>query len=383
MRDDIEEKIKSKVRKMEENYLSDVASTNEDAIRRKQRKKPDIRTKYSRDADRILHSYAYSRYIDKTQVFFLVDNDHITHRVLHIHIASKIARTIGRALSLNEDLIEAIAIGHDIGHVPYGHEGGEILSEICEEKGIGRFVHNAQAVQWLDVIEDQNLTLQVLDGILCHNGEEEVQRLTPRKSKNWAFFDREFQEIKEGKQNYVPMTLEGCVVRFADIISYVGRDLQDAIEVNLLEDFSVIPQICQDTLGTSNAEIINTLIIDLIENSYGHDYIAYSEEVHQALKALKEFNYEHIYKNPKVMREREKMERVFKILFEHYLNDLEEENQDSKIYSDFLHYDWMNDEYMETASNCELVRDYIAGMTDSYFHSTFSEVTRPQRITSF
>lgn len=380
---DIKEKIKNKVERLEENYLSDYASTNEDAIRRHQRKKPDIRTKYSRDADRILHSYAYSRYIDKTQVFFLVDNDHITHRVLHVHMVSKIARTIGRALSLNEDLIEAIAIGHDIGHIPYGHEGEEILSEICEERGIGRFVHNVQAVQWVDTLEDKNLTLQVLDGILCHNGEEEVQRLTPQQSKDWACFDREFQEIKEGKQTYAPMTLEGCVVRFADIISYVGRDLQDAIEVNLLEDFSVMPQFSQETLGTSNAEIINTLIIDVIENSSGQDYIAYSGEVHQALKTLKEFNYEHIYKNPKVMRAREKMERVFKILFEHYLNDLEEKNQDSKIYTDFLDYDWMNEKYIEQASKYELVRDFIAGMTDHYFQSTFSEITLPQQITSF
>ena len=160
----LEKKIQSYISERE-NHLSDFASKSEEGTRRHDLFTGDIMAKYSRDADRILHTHAYTRYIDKTQVFFLVDNDHITHRVLHVQMVSKIARTIGRSLGLNEDLIEAISIGHDIGHVPFGHLGEMILAKLCEEHGIWRFLHNVQGVQFLDNIEDCDLTLQVLDGV--------------------------------------------------------------------------------------------------------------------------------------------------------------------------------------------------------------------------
>jgi dGTPase len=175
---------------LRETVLSKNATKNSDFLRRKNNKQEShIRLPFSRDSDRILHSRAYTRYVDKTQVFFLVNNDHVTHRVLHVQLVSKIAKTIGRSLGLNEDLIEAISLGHDIGHVPYGHLGEKILGECCEKHGLTKFFHNVQAIQFLDVIEDKDLTIQVLDGILCHNGEKDITKLKPEGDADWDSFN--------------------------------------------------------------------------------------------------------------------------------------------------------------------------------------------------
>ena len=226
----------------EREYLfSPHATRSADAIRRKNKRPEDIRTPFSRDADRIIHTRAYTRYIDKTQVFYLVENDHITHRVIHVQLVSKIARTIGRSLRLNEDLIEAVALGHDIGHIPYGHFGEQCLSDLCMEHGIGRFAHNVESIRFLDQIEDQDLTLQVLDGILCHNGESNDLRISPQPCQGWAEFDDKVAGYARGDRMDPPATLEGCVVKFADTIAYIGRDLQDAQEVGLIEGPGEIP----------------------------------------------------------------------------------------------------------------------------------------------
>ena len=169
--------LKGLLNQREKEMLSSLAVRSADAVRRMSDDRMDsgYRQAFSVDVDRILHSLAYARYIDKTQVFYLVKNDHITHRVLHVQLVSKIARTIGRFLNLNEDLIEAIALGHDIGHTPFGHDGEHFLSEICRDHGIGYFCHNLQSVQFLEKVERKgkgwNLCLQTLDGILCHDGE--------------------------------------------------------------------------------------------------------------------------------------------------------------------------------------------------------------------
>jgi dGTPase len=225
--------------------LSDRAASNRYAIRRalEERRDTDYRQDFSIDVDRILHAHAYARYIDKTQVFYLVKNDHITHRVLHVQLVSKIARTIGRYLRLNEDLIEAISLGHDIGHAPFGHDGERYLSKLCEYYGIGSFQHNVQSVQFLDKVERKgmgwNLCLQTLDGILCHDGEVHDQMLQPEKQKTFDTLDRELAiKIKDPRSTLTPMTLEGCVVRMADTIAYIGRDIEDAIRLNLLKMLS-------------------------------------------------------------------------------------------------------------------------------------------------
>jgi dGTPase len=365
-----------------ESLLSPLASISADALRRHNRKAEDIRTPYSRDADRIIHTRAYTRYIDKTQVFSLVENDHITHRVIHVQLVSKIARTIGRCLRLNEDLIEAIALGHDIGHIPYGHFGENCLSELCEQYGIGKFFHNVQSVQFLDKIEDCDLTMQVLDGILCHNGESDDVKICPEPCPSWLAFDKKVQDNAEGRRTKPPMTLEGCVVKFADTIAYIGRDLQDAREVGLIGAAVRLPRECREILGNTNREIINTLIYDLLTHSDTQDTgcISYSHDVEAALISLRAFSRIHIYENSKLTSEREKVKRMYATLFGKYLEDLENETKGAKIFTDFINTTWISQNYLQTATCAELDRDFIAGMTDRYFAKRYEECVIPRKV---
>jgi len=365
-----------------ESLLSPLASISADAVRRHNRKPEDIRTPYSRDTDRIIHTRAYTRYIDKTQVFSLVENDHITHRVIHVQLVSKIARTIGRCLRLNEDLIEAIALGHDIGHIPYGHFGENCLSALCEQYGIGKFFHNVQSVQFLDKIEDCDLTLQVLDGILCHNGESDDVKISPEPCPNWLAFDKKVQDNADGRRTRAPMTLEGCVVKFADTIAYIGRDLQDAREVGLLGTSVQLPDECREILGNTNQEIINTLIYDLLKNSDTEDKgcVSYSHDVEAALINLRAFSRIHIYENSKLTSEREKVKQMYATLFVTCLEDLENEAKDAKIFTDFIDTNWISQNYLQSATSAELARDFIAGMTDRYFAKRFEECVIPRKV---
>jgi dGTPase len=365
-----------------EELLSPLATTSEDAIRRHNRTPEDIRTPYSRDADRIIHTRAYTRYIDKTQVFYLVENDHITHRVIHVQLVSKIARTIGRSLRLSEDLIEAIALGHDIGHIPYGHFGETCLSDICERYGIGKFFHNVQSVRFLDQIEDCDLTMQVLDGILCHNGEADDLRVMPEPCPGWAAFDKKIQDNADGRRSRSAMTLEGCVVKFADTIAYIGRDLQDAREVGLIGEEVEIPEDAATILGKTNREIINTLIYDLLENSDTEEsgFVSYSREVEKALISLRRFSRERIYDHPSLTSERGKIERMYATLFETCLRDLEAKERHARIFTDFLDTGWISRHYLDTATPAEQVRDFLAGMTDRYFAKRYEECVIPRRV---
>jgi dGTPase len=365
-----------------EKIRSPHAARNRDAVRRQYLAAEDIRPPYSRDADRILHSKAYTRYIDKTQVFYLVHNDHITHRVLHVQLVAKIARTIGRALRLNEDLVEAIALGHDIGHPPFGHFGERCLSGICEEQDIGRFFHNIQSVWFLDRIEGCDLTLQVLDGILCHNGESDAHSLTPQHYDSWEVFDRRITEIRYREGDPHPMTLEGCVVRLADTIAYIGRDLQDAYEVALIGEDEALPESCTSLLGTENRSIVDTLIWDLLLHSdtTGDPCISHSPGVARALRELKEFSIRHIYENPQLISEQQKIRGMYQTIFTRFLDDIEEGRTSSKIFTDFIDRRWLRRQYLEEAAPAELVRDFLAGMTDRYFEARFQEMVIPRRI---
>ena len=324
---------------------------------------------FSVDTDRILHSLAYSRYIDKTQVFYLVKNDHITHRVLHVQLVSKIARTIGRLLRLNEDLIEAIALGHDIGHAPFGHDGEAFLSALCEAHGIGTFQHSLQSVRFLQSIERKgrgwNLALQVLDGIFCHNGELHTNALEPLTGKSFERLDEEMQlKRMDPKRDIWPMTLEGCVVRLADTISYIGRDIEDAIRLGLIrrED---LPGDCVHILGNTNGTIVYTLVEDLAAHSLDQPFIRFSEAVGEALQRLKAFNHEAIYQNRLVKEQTPKIKIMFELMFDRYLRDLEEGNETSEIHRAYL--EGMSSEYREKTPPAGIVRDFLAGMTDEYF----------------
>lgn len=388
IRDDLPNKLRDTILSRELLYSSN-ATRNAQYLRKKQTKEEEsyIRPPFFRDADRIIHSKAYSRYIDKTQVFFLVDNDHITHRVLHVQLVSKIARTIGRALKLNEDLIEAISLGHDIGHVPYGHFGEKILSELCEKNGIGKFHHNVQSIQFLDVIENCDLTLQVLDGILCHNGESHNKNLKPTGTLSWESFQSKIEAIKgKEKKDPFPVTIEGCVVRIADTIAYLGRDLQDAIEVNLIpQDLNIIPKKCIELFEIKNWKEINwsvldVLIKDVINNSYDQESISFSDDVSMSIQEFYNFNMENIYNSEKLKKDSAKIRFMYTTLFEHFMADLDKENKESLIYPDMKELDWISSEYKKNTTPPEIVRDYIAGMTDRYFEFVFNKITIPDRV---
>ena len=329
----------------------------------------DYRQAFSLDVDRIMHSLAYTRYIDKTQVFYLTVNDHITHRVLHVQLVSKIARTVGRFLGLNEDLIEAVALGHDIGHPPFGHDGERFLSELCREAGIGCFYHSVQSVQFLDRVERKgrgwNLCLQTLDGILCHDGEVHDRSLSPDKDKTFRRLDDELADKRaDPTTRLTPMTLEGCVVRFADTIGYIGRDVEDAIRMGMI-DRSDLPASATAVLGETNGTIVFNLVTDLIESSFEQPSIAFSEPVSEALRALKAFNLDRIYLNPRLKAHVGVIRDLFRLLFDQYLTDLYRNNRASSLFTGF--FDGMSPDYLETHSDPEIVRDFIAGMTDQYF----------------
>lgn len=360
--------------------LSPYAAKNSPPDRRRPDRE-DIRRPFFHDCDRIMHSRAYARYIDKTQVFYLVKNDHITHRVLHVQLVARIARMIGRGLLLNEDLIEAIALGHDIGHVPYGHDGEGYLSALCRRHGLGSFRHNVQGVRALDRIEALNLTLPVLDGILAHNGEAHDTRIGPVRGKTWRILDEEAarcERMEGGHSGLLPTTLEGCAVRIADTVSFIGRDIEDAITIGLVRR-EEIPAECAEVLGNTNRDIVNSLVIDAIENSYGRDCIALGRDTAAALRGLREFNDARIYGNPEIKAEAGKVERMFSMLFAKFLGDLEDGDRGSRIYRDFLDGFPGGAEapYPGDTPPAGMVRDFIAGMTDDYFNDAFRETFLP------
>ncbi len=373
--------LRSALNQREEEILSPVATLSARGVRRypEAQRQGAYRQDFSLDVDRILHSLAYTRYIDKTQVFYLIENDHITHRVLHVQLVSKIARTIGRFLGLNEDLIEAIALGHDIGHTPFGHDGERFLSRVCENHGIGGFQHNLQSVQFLERVERKgrgwNLCLQTLDGILCHDGEVHDQRLQPEWDKDFAKLDQDMT-AKRGDPELalMPMSLEGCVVRMADTISYIGRDIEDAIRLGLISR-PELPDRAVKVLGSTNGTIVYNLVTDVIRHSYRQPYLTFSRDVSDALKILKAFNLERIYMNPSIKRHTLKIEQLFVLLFNRYIRDLQSSNQDSVIFKSYLKD--MDQRYVETHKPAEIVRDFIAGMTNRYFIQQCPRDLRP------
>ncbi len=341
----------------------------------------NIRQPFFHDTDKIIHSLNYTRYIDKTQVFYLIENDNITHRVLHVQFVSKIGRVIGRSLKLNEDLIEAIALGHDIGHSPYGHNGEKYLNALCRKHNIGVFVHNAQSARFLYEIENNgnglNLTLQVLDGILCHNGEILSKKYIPKKGKKWKDFDEEYNNsfsIEGYDKRLIPTTLEGCVVRISDVISYIGRDIEDAITLNLVKRRD-LPEEAKKVLGDKNEKIINTLVVDLINNSYNKDHLCFSNKVYQALNVLKDFNYRYIYSNPQKACQDTKIEKMFNSLFKKYLDDLNNDREDSFIVK------WarktIGSEYYNRNLKERIVIDYLAEMTDDFIGKEYKNAVLP------
>ena len=342
------------------------------ALRRHSSGKPGTvwRPRFAKDIDRILYSPYYNRYTDKTQVFSLIKNDDITRRSLHVQLVSRIARTIGRALNLNLDLIEAIALGHDIGHTPFAHCGEVYLNELYHSHTGRFFNHNIHSARVLDKIFPLNLTLQTLSGIAGHNGEIELAEYHPVPMESFDEFEAELEKCYTipGYANKIqPNTLEGNVVRISDIIAYLGKDRQDAASMQMVDN----RQFSDSVIGSINSEIINNLVVNIIENSYGHPYIKLDEEHFKAVQSYKKENYAVIYANEPG---RAILNRVVKPMmqeiYEQLLDDLVQDKQNSPIL--LHHVDYVNQtrypravRYGKEEPN-EIVVDYIASMTDDY-----------------
>ena len=359
--------IKNNMNKYEAN-LSKFACKNSDAYRLKEEKE-DIRPPFFRDIDRIIYSLSYTRYLDKTQVFSKSLNTNISKRMTHVQLVSKIARTIGRALNLNEDLIEASALGHDLGHVPFGHVGEAILDKISQENDEGYFNHNVESVRILMYLENNglgsNITLQVLDAIMCHNGEFPLGFYKPKRKTKEEFLT-EYKNTylnRDAVKSLVPMTLEGCVVRISDIVGYLGRDIEDAIRLGVIKK-EQLPLNITNLLGKSNRELINNVILDIINNSYDKPYIKMSDNIYKAICDLKKFNYDNIYLKANSDRDIDTYEKMFRALFSKYLDDVKKNNRESEIFKVFLND--MNEKYLKNTP-ARIVIDFIAGMTDDYF----------------
>ena len=293
----------------------------------------DVRTAYQRDTDKIVHSKSFRRLMHKTQVFLQPEGDHYRTRMTHTLEVSRIARTIAKALALNEDLAEAIAMGHDLGHTPFGHAGEVALSEATGKP----FRHNEQSLRVVDKLENGgeglNLTYEVRMGILGHTG------------------------------SFVPETLEGQIVRWADRIAYVNHDIDDAVRAGILSRAD-IPEIAQKVLGTTHSSRINTLVCDMITTSREKQQIGLSEPGMEALTELREFMFQRVYRNPVAKGEEAKARELLKRLYDYYYN----------------HPESMPADYQSQISQEGLERtvcDYIAGMTDNYAVDKYTQLFIP------
>jgi dGTPase len=321
--------------RLEEETLSPYATLSKNTRGRQTPIEPcQIRTEFIRDRDRILHSKSFRRLKHKTQVFLSPQGDHYRTRLTHTLEVSQIARTISRALRLNEDLTEAISMGHDLGHTPFGHSGEDVLDELLP----GGFEHNEQSLRVVEKLENDgeglNLTFEVRDGILHH------------------------------KKTGTPATLEGVVVSLADRIAYINHDIDDAIRAGVLKE-SDLPAECVRVLGNSHGKRINTMILDVVEQSAGKPAVTMSARMYEQFDALRDFMFENVYKNPKAKSEEEKAKRVIHELFEYYLSHTE---QLTGEYAKYLVIDGKE----------RAVADYIAGMTDNYAVSEYMRIFVPK-----
>ena len=296
----------------------------------------DVRTVYQRDRDRILHSKAFRRLKDKTQVFLAPQGDHYRNRLTHTLEVSQIARTIAKALRLNEDLVEAIALGHDLGHTPFGHAGERALDEVHPDG----FAHYKQSVRVAQVLEKNgeglNLSWEVVDGILNH------------------------------RTSGSPSTLEGQIVRFSDKIAYIHHDMDDAQRAGIITEDD-IPITLRMLLGYTTRERLNTFVHDIIENSQDKDKIQMSAEIEEAMMDLRTIMFRNVYTNPGAKKEEQKAIEMLKDLYQHYLE----------------HPERMSEEYRELVfrkgvSRSQAVCDYLSGMTDQYSMAKFREIHIPK-----
>lgn len=339
-----------------------------------------MRPAFDRDIEKIMYIPPYNRYNDKTQVFSFINNDDVSRRGLHVQYVSKIARNIGEILGLNTKLIEAMALGHDIGHTPFGHAGEHFLNEVYH-KNTGRyFRHNVHSVRVLDKLFKRNLSLQTLDGILCHNGEICEQKLSTEALDNFDEFDAKFEMcyVDEASDSKLKSsTLEGCVVRISDIIAYLGKDRIDALQIGVIDN---VADFDSQYLGRENTKIINNMMVDVIENSYGKDHIELSQQMYEDLIVAQQQNYEKIYNVEGMHRgDQLNLSDMIDKMYNQFLEDFVSYNEKSLIYRHHIaslvknssHFNL--NEYLAESPH-QIVVDYLASMTDSYFMAIYSRL---------
>ena len=339
-----------------------------------------IRSPFERDTGRIIYSQAFRRLRHKTQVFFNPQNDHICSRIEHVIYVNYIATTIARALNLNLDLVQAIALGHDIGHAPFGHSGERVLDEcIKRHKPDCSFTHEAHGLRVADVLSGRNaghkgglnLTFEVRDGIVSHCGETYGEhRIAPDRDKSTdSILEPDAAAIRR------PATLEGCVVRIADKVAYVGRDIEDAARAGILE-FEDLPPAITSRLGNSNAKIINTLVEDIVHNSLNRDEIRLSEDAGEAMELLLRENVRRIYSSDKIKRYEQTVFNTVEALFDALLAAMSDPERSSR--SGNIAYAGLSEYargYPEGSDDSvQIVTDYIAGMTDSFATRCFEQI---------
>lgn len=365
--------------KRKQDELCAYATRDQYSLRREKEVFRVQRPNFAKDCERILYCRYFNRYADKTQVFSLYKNDDITRRILHVQLVSRIARNIGRMLNLNLDLIEAIALGHDLGHTPFGHAGERFLSAIYRENTGRFFNHNVHSARILDRVLSLNLSLQVLNGILCHNGEKVSGEYRPHlyASRDAEGMFLEFDEqieacyTDEGATGrLVPATLEGCVVRLADVIAYLGKDRQDAQILKIgVTEFSE-----NNILGSTNSDFINNVITNVVSNSYGQPYIKLDKEYADALAYEKQVNSKRIYEPQDNNEPYPTIRKMFEQAYAKLLQDYIDGNEHSPIFrhhinhvfSGFARAEGLKKQYLQGEPN-QIVVDYIASMTDDYF----------------
>lgn len=328
--------IRESLEQLEVRNLSPYAMHSVDSKGREKEEEPcDIRPVFQRDRDRILHSKSFRRLKDKTQVFLTPDGDHYRTRLTHTLEVSQNARTIAKALRLNEDLVEAIALGHDLGHTPFGHAGERALNAVCP----GGFEHAEQSVRTVEILEKGglglNLTYEVKDGIRNHQTKG------------------------------IPMTLEGKIVRISDKIAYIHHDMDDAIRAGILVEEDVPREICE-VIGYSTGARLDHFIHDIVSTSYDKDDILMSEPVADAMNKLRKFMFESVYTNPKAKSEESKAEMLIQTLYSYFRHHLEKLPEDLR-------------RLISRGENEErVVADYIASMTDRYAIAQYEEIYVPK-----
>lgn len=326
-----------------------------------------------RDIEKIIHCPYFSRYADKTQVYSLYKNDDMTRRSLHVQFVSRIARNIGKALHLNLELIEAIALGHDIGHPAFAHTGESLLDKLYYKHTGRHFLHNIHSVRVLDKIHPYNLGLETLYGIASHNGELELSEYRPVPVKDFDELDKIMENCcldKTYADKIMPSTMEGAVVRISDIIAYLGKDRQDAILAKAVKEEDFEPSL----LGETNAEFINNLTVNVIENSYGKPYIKLDDAHFAALKKAKKENYEKIYnKSGAHTGLGAVIQPMMEAVYGQLLDDLKNGVKTSPIFTHHIAHinalvptSCREKPYEQDEPN-QLIVDYIASMTDDYF----------------